>query len=227
MVASAAPTSTTTQTTGATAAPADKPSDGAGQAQNKGEADVLHALSDRRAELDRRENDLALREQMLAATQKQVDDKIAELKAIQSKLDGMLAQRDDAQKAQLLALVKMYEAMKPDDAAKIFNTLDPRILTEVAGGMKPAKVGPVLAAMDPAKAQALTALLANRLLLPTPQAPVAPTTTPQAQALPTADASTMPTLPGATSIIGAGAGAAAPGFAEPAAPAPAPTQSGG
>jgi flagellar motility protein MotE (MotC chaperone) len=219
------------QTADAAATPpaTDKPSDGAGQAQNKGEADVLHALADRRAELDKRESDLALREQMLAATQKQVDDKIAELKAIQSKLDTMLAQRDDAQKAQLLALVKMYEAMKPDDAAKIFNTLDGRILTEVAGGMKPAKVGPVLAAMEPAKAQALTALLANRLLLPPPQTPVAPTATPQASAqpLPTADASSMPVLPGATPIIGAGVGAAAPGLAEPATPAQAPAQPGG
>ncbi len=140
-----------------------------GQAESKGEADVLHGLSDRRAELDARDNELALREQLLAATQKQVGDKIAELKQIQSKLDTMLATRDDAQKAQLNALVKMYENMKPADAAKIFDKLDRRILTDVAGGMKPVKVGAVLAAMDPTKAQELTALLASRLVLPDPQ----------------------------------------------------------
>ena len=140
-----------------------------GQAESRGEADVLHGLSDRRGELDARENELALREQLLAATQKQVGDKIAELKQIQSKLDAMLATRDDAQKAQLNALVKMYENMKPADAAKIFDKLDRRILTDVAGGMKPVKVGAVLAAMDPAKAQELTALLASRLVLPDPQ----------------------------------------------------------
>jgi flagellar motility protein MotE (MotC chaperone) len=167
--------------------------DGAGQAQNKGEADVLHGLSDRRVELDGRENELALREQLLAATQKQVDEKIAELKAIQGKLDTMLAQRDDAQKAQLTALVKMYETMKPADAAKIFEKLDSRILADVAGGMKPAKVGPVLAAMDAAKAQELTALLANRLVLPEPQRTAV--ATPPAQALPV-----MPTEPAAIAI---------------------------
>jgi flagellar motility protein MotE (MotC chaperone) len=154
--------------------PGDKPAESKpaieiGQAQNKGEADVLHGLSDRRDELDARENELVLREQLLAATQKQVDEKIAELKEIQSKLDTMLAQRDDAQKAQLTALVKMYENMKPADAAKIFEKLDRRILADVAGGMKPAKVGAVLAAMETAKAQELTALLANRLILPEPQ----------------------------------------------------------
>lgn len=174
----AVPVQTATAETTLGAPPAsDKPADiapaagsaGLGQAQNKGEADVLRGLSDRRVELDARENELALREQLLAATEKQVNEKIAELKGIQSKLDVMLAQRDDAQKAQLAALVKMYEAMKPSDAAKIFEKLDPRILADVAGGMKPAKVGPILAAMEATKAQDLTALLANRLVLPEPQ----------------------------------------------------------
>ncbi|MBI1210579.1 MAG: hypothetical protein GC190_03885 [Alphaproteobacteria bacterium] len=174
---------------------------------------MLHALSDRRAELDARANDLALREQLLAATQKQVDDKIAELKQLQTKLDGMLAQRDDAQKAQLKALVKMYESMKPADAAKIFEKLDPRILVDVAGGMKPAKVGPVLAAMETSKAQELTALLANRLVLPQPQAQSQTQSQSQSQH---ADASGTPAMPDAMPIVGE------PSAAQPAQAAPQP-----
>jgi len=197
-------------TTLASAAPApasDKPaeakpaeSDGAGQAQNKGEADVLRGLSDRRTELDARENELALREQLLAATEKQVTAKIAELKDIQSKLDTMLAQRDDAQKAQLASLVKMYETMKPTDAAKIFEKLDRRILADVAGGMKPAKVGPILAAMEATKAQELTALLANRLVLPEPQH--AATAVPATPAPPVlgSEAAAVPVVPGAPAV---------------------------
>src|SRR6185503_5985748 len=117
----------------------------------------------------------------------------AELKQIQTKLDTMLAQRDDAQKAQLTALVKMYENMKAPDAAKIFQELDKRILADVAGGMKPAKVGAILAAMDPVKAQELTALLASRLILPEPQRPVAPT--PVAAATTPAPAPEVPAAP--------------------------------
>jgi flagellar motility protein MotE (MotC chaperone) len=183
----------------ATDKPADAPSPSVsaetGQAQSKGEADVLRGLSDRRGELDARENEISLREQLLAATQRQVDEKIAELKQIQSKLDAMLAQRDEAQKAQLAALVKMYENMKPPDAAKIFEKLDRRILADVAGGMKPAKVGAILAAMDPVKAQELTALLANRLILPEPQ-PIAPAAT---SAAATPSPAAMPPLPAAPS----------------------------
>jgi len=176
----------------------------AGQAQSKGEADVLRGLSDRRTELDARANELALREQLLAATEKQVDEKIAELKALQMKLDTMLAQRDDAQKAQLNALVKMYETMKPPDAAKIFAELDRRILADVAGSMKPAKVGPILAAMEPAKAQEVTALLANRLLLPQPQpqptdaSGAAPSSVPAPAAAPAPETPALPTEPAAS-----------------------------
>ena len=175
--ATPAPAMTPAPAAAAPAAPTDS-----GQPQSKGEADVLRGLSDRRGELDARENELALREQLLAATQKQVDEKIAQLKLIQTKLDTMLAQRDDAQKAQLTSLVKMYEAMKAADAAKIFDQLDKRILTDVAGGMKPAKVGAILAAMDPAKAQELTALLASRLILPEPQRVAASAPVPSAPA---------------------------------------------
>jgi flagellar motility protein MotE (MotC chaperone) len=171
--AAAAPPVSPPAATADDAKPPAPPAD-SGQPQNKGEADVMRGLSERRGALDARENELLLREQLLAATQKQVDEKIAQLKEIQSKLDIMLAQRDDAQKAQLGALVKMYENMKPGDAAKIFEQLDKRILAEVAGGMKPAKVGAVLAAMDTAKAHELTALLANRLILPPPQIAAAP-----------------------------------------------------
>ena len=182
---------------------------GPGQAQNKGEADVLQGLRDRRTELDARADELALREQLLGATEKQIGEKIAELKQLQGKLDTMLAVRDDAQKAQLNALVKMYENMKPADAAKIFDKLDRHILTDVASGMKPVKVGAVLAAMDTAKAQELTALLASRLVLPQPQPVDVP-------------AATAPASAQATSSAGSQTAAVAPQAPPPAAPTAAP-----
>lgn len=187
------------------AAASDKPAETApasscaGQAQNKGEADILHALADRRTQLDARENDLSLREQMLAVTQKQVDDKIVQLKDIQGKLDVLLQQRDDAQKAQLTSLVKMYEAMKPGEAARIFEKLDPKILVDVAGGMKPAKVGLVLAQMEPARAQEITALLANRTAMTLPAA--APLAAPTAMAAPVPAPAAGPADQQALSIV--------------------------
>ena len=159
----------------ATPAPVAAP---AGQAQTKGEAEVLQNLGQRRAELDARQRDLDLREQLLSATEQRVQQHLVELQALQGKLDTMLAQRDAAEEAQLASLVKTYENMKAPDAAKIFNKLDHEVLLTVAQRMKPAKIGAVLAAMDPPRAQDLTVMLAKRMSLPKPQPVVAaPATT--------------------------------------------------
>ena len=53
--------------------------------------------------------------------------------------------------------MKLYEAMKPRDAATIFNDLEMPVLLQVVDRMKEAKAAPVLAAMQPDKARDLTA----------------------------------------------------------------------
>lgn len=143
----------------------------------RGEADVLERLSDRRAALDARERDVVLREKMLAAAERQVDAKLSELKQLEQKLDVLVTKRNELEEAQITGLVKTYESMKPEDAARIFNRLERSIMVDVASRMKPAKIGAVLAAMEPARAQDLTVLLARRLKV-TLNAPAVPAAVP-------------------------------------------------
>jgi flagellar motility protein MotE (MotC chaperone) len=119
--------------------------------------------SPRRAALDERERDLAMREQLIGVTEKRVEERLVELKALEERLNAMLAKRDEAEETQFVTLVRMYENMKPPEAARIFNRLDRQVLLTVASRMKPAKIGPVMAAMEPARAQDLTVMLALRL----------------------------------------------------------------
>lgn len=147
----------------AAAEPAPTPTTAISQAQTKGEAEVLQNLSERRAALDERERDLAMREQLIGVTEKRVEERLAELKDLETRLNAVLAKRDEAEEAQFATLVKTYESMKPADAARVFNKLDRQVLLTVASRMKPAKIGAVMAAMDPAKAQELTVMLALRL----------------------------------------------------------------
>jgi flagellar motility protein MotE (MotC chaperone) len=182
-------------TAAATCQPASAP---AGQAQTKGEAEVLQNLSQRREALDARERDLALREQLMGATEKQMTARLGELKDLQAKLGTMLAQRDATEETQLASLVKTYENMKPTDAAKIFNKLDRQIMLLVAARMKPAKIGAVMAAMDPARAQELTVMLATRMNLARPAEQAVPATAPTPPPAPEAQpqaAATAPTPP--------------------------------
>lgn len=147
----------------ASAEPAPTPVAAISQAQTKGEAEVLQNLSERRAALDERERDLTMREQLIGVTEKRVEERLVELKDLETRLGAMLAKRDEAEEAQFTSLVKTYESMKPTDAARVFNKLDRQVLLTVASRMKPAKIGAVMAAMDPARAQDLTVMLALRL----------------------------------------------------------------
>ena len=132
------------------------------------EVDVQSSLTQRRTELDARERALNMRENVLTAGEARVDQKIAALKVLQSQIQTLLAQRDAQQDAQIASLVKTYSAMKPKDAARIFNSLSDEVLLPVAKGMKSDVLAPVLAAMNPDAAQKLTVKLAALLKLPDP-----------------------------------------------------------
>ncbi len=147
------------------------------QMMSPAEIAVLQSLADRRKELDARETELETREQLIAAAEKRVEERIAELKTLEARISELTDIRDAASEKQMADLVKVYETMKPAEAARIFEKLDETVLIPVAQRMKPAKIAAVMAQMDPEKAQALTVTLARRLdnakAEPAPAAPAA------------------------------------------------------
>lgn len=168
------------------------------------EVDVLTGLASRRAELDKREQYLAMRENLIAAAEKRVEGRITALKQLQGDIEGLLGKRDEAEQKQLAALVKTYSTMKPKDAARIFNSLDEKVLLDVAQAMKPDVLGAIMAAMQPTEAQKLTVKLANRFKIPDHQAQtpaqqvasLAPQATPPGTTPPApADATQQPLVP--------------------------------
>jgi flagellar motility protein MotE (MotC chaperone) len=126
-----------------------------------GERTVLLELRQRRQELDAREATLAARESLLSAAEQKVSARVTELQALQKRLETLEATRQQREDAGWQGLVKVYETMKPRDAATIFNDLDMAVLLQVVDRMKEAKAAPVLAAMQPDKARDLTARLAQ------------------------------------------------------------------
>jgi flagellar motility protein MotE (MotC chaperone) len=173
------------------------------QSSSVGEVDVLTSLARRRAELDAREQSMTMRENLIAAAEGRVDGKITQLKALQTQVQTLLGQRDDAEQKQLAALVKTYSSMKPKDAARIFNNLNDDVLLAVASQMKPDVLGAILAGMQADAAQKLTVKLADRLKLPDvtasttpPPAQVAANQPPQAVApTPSPATNTPPPIP--------------------------------
>ncbi len=141
-----------------------EPFDAASLSQS--EIEVLQKLTERREQLDSRSAELDMRDNLLKATEKRIDGKIAKLKEIEDTIQDLLKQYDDQELKRLKSLVAIYEKMKPKDAAGIFNSLDMDVLLDITGLMKESKLAVILGNMDGKRAKELTIELATRKQLP-------------------------------------------------------------
>ncbi len=139
---------------------------------SRSEIDLLKELSKRRETLDKEKKDINTREQLLKATENKLDQKVTELKGLQSQLEGLMKQYDQKEQGKILSLVKIYETMKPKEAAKIFDELEMPVLLKVVSNMKEVKVAPIIAAMNPTKARDLSIELAKQKPIDQEEEPV-------------------------------------------------------
>jgi flagellar motility protein MotE (MotC chaperone) len=133
------------------------------------EVDVLQQLAKRREELDLRARQLDEREALIQAAEQRMEQKMAELKALQATVEDLLKARSEEEEAELKSLVKMYENMKPKAAAKVFEEMDMDVLLDVVDRMNERKVAPILALVTPTRAKEITFELAQRRQLPMPE----------------------------------------------------------
>ena len=132
----------------------------------RAEIELLANLAQRREVLEQRAREIDLRESLLAAAEKRIDERIAELKKLEGSIKQIVQQYDKQEEQNLQGLVKVYENMKPKDAARIFEKLDANVLLGVVERMKEAKLAAVMADMPPAVAQEITVRLATRKQIP-------------------------------------------------------------
>ncbi len=126
-----------------------------------GEVAVLQALADRRDGLIEQEKELDARERLLGAAEGRLDKRIGELQQLRDSIEALVRQFDEQEKAELLSIVKIYETMKPQDAAVILEELEMPILLSIVEAMKERKSAALLAAMGPARAREITTEMAR------------------------------------------------------------------
>jgi flagellar motility protein MotE (MotC chaperone) len=122
---------------------------------------LLQRLASRRAQLDALDEELSLRAAVVAAAESRLELRFEELKALEAQVAILVAEKKEQDSQEFLALIAMYETMKPTQAATIFNRLGLGILYRVASAMNPRKMAPVLAKMSPDRAEALTIRMAS------------------------------------------------------------------
>jgi len=128
--------------------------------------EVLKDLSKRHEELNQKEKSITTREALLKAAERELDQKYKELSQLRSELENLLQTQSEEEQKRIQSLVKIYEGMKPKDAARIFDTLDLDVLVGVVSYMSERKLSPVLAAMNPERARTITIMLAEQKQLP-------------------------------------------------------------
>ncbi|MGJ3264078.1 MAG: MotE family protein [Salinarimonas sp.] len=130
---------------------------------------VLRArMAEQRAELERRLRELDMREELVAAAEARLEERVVGgggAAPSAARGPGAAPQPVEAAAADAEAmgrLVSMYEAMRPKDAARVFERLALEVLVPLAEKMSPRRMAEVMSQMSPEAAERLTIALAMR-----------------------------------------------------------------
>lgn len=126
------------------------------------EREILEKLAKRRKELESWEAELQLKANLVEASSKKMEEKIAELERLKKVTEELLTAYQKEEESKMASLVKMYESMKPKQAAAIFNELKMNILLEIVDQMSSRRAAPILAKMNPGTAKKVTEQLAEQ-----------------------------------------------------------------
>ncbi|MFK7791371.1 MAG: MotE family protein [Devosiaceae bacterium] len=122
---------------------------------------LIDRLGDRRVLMEEREQDLRVREQLLQAAERRLEERLAELTALEERVSAVADAEEERASDEIARLVQVYSAMRAKDAAAIFDLLDLPILMEVSNAMNPRKMADILGEMQPEVARRLTIALAG------------------------------------------------------------------
>ncbi len=130
--------------------------------QLQSEKKLLQELRQRRKEIEQYNDEMPADKLALESVKQYIDKRLSLLENLQNKLKPQLKNSNKSEEQKIQRLVKVYENMKPKEAAKIFNDLQIGILIEMSLNMKESKLALILAEMKPEKVRELTSILATQ-----------------------------------------------------------------
>lgn len=130
------------------------------------ELSFFNKLNDRKKELDLREAELNKLEEELQRQKVTLDQKIKELEAMRTQISQTLKARVETDQEQVEKLVQFYSNMKPQQAAKVIETINEDLAVEVLDKMKKKNAAEIMNLMDAQKAKRLSEVLTGYQRLP-------------------------------------------------------------
>lgn len=123
---------------------------------------MLDAFKSREAQIEAREKAIEDRMNALRIADAEVARKLDELTAAEAQLSDTLALADTAAEGDLGKLTKVYETMKPKQAAALFEQMDPNFAAGFLGRMRPESAAAIMAGLSPEAAHLYSVVLAGR-----------------------------------------------------------------
>jgi flagellar motility protein MotE (MotC chaperone) len=131
--------------------------------------DLLKAFAVRDAELtsfeqrlDERAQELAALEDTLQHQERELHDRRLEAEKAEADLRATMAIADKTAEDDLTKLTKVYENMKPKEAANLFANMQPEFSAGFLGRMKPQNSAPIMGQLPTDVAYSISVLLAGR-----------------------------------------------------------------
>jgi flagellar motility protein MotE (MotC chaperone) len=123
---------------------------------------ILDAIKDREQTLQKRE--VALRDRMkaLSVAERETEKKLQALLEAEDNLRQTIAMAESASETDLDRLTKVYESMKPKQAAALFEEMDPNFAAGFLGRMRPEAAAEIMAGLTPQSAHTFSVVLAGR-----------------------------------------------------------------
>ena len=136
---------------------------------------LLQDLRSRKDALDRRSAELDARQTALDAAQHALESRLQEIEHRQAELASLESDRKAQEQTGMQGLVKLYEDMRPSEAAAIFDALDLHVLLPLLDMMNERKAAAIMGVMQPERARFATQALARyrieKAVGPSPAAP--------------------------------------------------------
>lgn len=124
--------------------------------------EILQRLSQSRDKLQKWEQDLSVKENVLKITEERIDTKLKQLRLLKAEVEKSLEAYRKQEEEKTKSLVKIYENMKPKNAADILQKMDVNELVPIIDKMKEKNSAEIMAKMDANVAKEITSKL-NKL----------------------------------------------------------------
>lgn len=123
---------------------------------------MLKSFQAREERIQQQESEIIERRQALKNADRQLEDKLVRLEAAEDELRRTLTMADTAAESDVERLTKVYENMKPKQAAALFEEMKPDFAAGFLGRMRPEAAAGIMADLSPQAAHTFSVVLAGR-----------------------------------------------------------------